>query len=72
MRSRRSQARYDGWWVLQTNLGEEAKVIVAAYKELWRVEDLFRTMKSVLETRPIYHQCDETIRGDLIVAHPDP
>ena len=27
------------------------------------VEDIFRSMKSVLETRPIYHKRDETIRG---------
>lgn len=27
------------------------------------VEDMFRTMKSILETRPIYHKRDETIRG---------
>jgi hypothetical protein len=26
------------------------------------VEDMHRTGKSVLETRPIYHKCDETIR----------
>jgi transposase len=27
------------------------------------VETIFRTMMSVLETRPIYHQRDDTIRG---------
>ncbi len=35
------------------------------YKQLWMVEDIFRTVKSLLETRPIYHQCDETIRGHV-------
>jgi len=30
------------------------------------VEDLFRTMKSILETRPIYHKRDETIRGTFL------
>ena len=29
------------------------------------VEGLFRSMKSILETRPIYQQCDETIRGHV-------
>ena len=32
------------------------------------VEDIFRTTKSVLETRPIYHQCDETIRGHVFCS----
>ena len=25
-------------------------------------------MKSILETRPIYHQCDETIRGHVFCS----
>jgi transposase len=62
------EARYDGKWVLQTNLADEAKLIALAYKELWMVEDLFRTMKSILETRPIYHKRDETIRGHVFCS----
>jgi hypothetical protein len=64
----KEEARYDGHWVLQTNLAEEPKIIAAGYKELWMVEDLFRTMKSILETRPIYHKCDETIRGHVFCS----
>jgi len=59
---------YDGVWVLRTNLTDEAKTIALTYKELWMVEDLFRTMKSILETRPIYHKCDETIRGHVFCS----
>ena len=33
------------------------------YRELLKVEDIFRTTKSMLDTRPIYHQTDEAIRG---------
>src|SRR5271157_5853800 len=62
------EARYDGKWVLQTNLADEPKDIAWAYKELWMVEDMFRTMKSVLETRPIYHKRDETIRGHVFCS----
>src|SRR5882762_12001850 len=39
-----------------------------SYKELWMVEDMFRTMKSILETRPIYHKRDETIRGHVFCS----
>ena len=62
------EARYDGKWVLQTNLADEPEIIALAYKELWMVEDMFRTMKSILETRPIYHKRDETIRGHVFCS----
>ena len=32
------------------------------------VENMFRTMKSILEIRPIYHKCDETIRGHVFCS----
>ena len=64
----KEEARYDGKWVLQTNLADEPEIIALAYKELWMVEDLFRTMKSILETRPIYHKRDETIRGHVFCS----
>jgi hypothetical protein len=64
----KEEARYDGQWVLRTNLADEPKLIALAYKELWMVEDLFRTMKSILETRPIYHKRDETIRGHVFCS----
>lgn len=60
-----AEARYDGKWVLQTNTALSASDVALKYKQLWMVEDVFRTMKSVLETRPIYHRCDETIRGHV-------
>ncbi|MCW5556214.1 MAG: IS1634 family transposase [Verrucomicrobiae bacterium] len=62
------ESRYDGKWVLQTNLADEPPMIALAYKELWMVEDLFRTMKSILETRPIYHKRDATIRGHVFCS----
>ena len=64
----KEEARYDGKWVLQTNLADEPKIIALAYKELWMLEDMFRTMKSILETRPIYHKRDETIRGHVFCS----
>jgi transposase len=64
----KEEARYDGKWVLQTNLADEPKIIAWGYKELWMVEAMFRSMKSVLETRPIYHKCDETIRGHVFCS----
>lgn len=32
------------------------------------MEDAFRTAKSILETRPIFHKCDATIRGHVFCS----
>ena len=32
------------------------------------VEDVFRSMKSLLDTRPIFHKRDETIRGHVFCS----
>jgi hypothetical protein len=37
-------------------------------KELRQVEQVFRDMKSVLDTRPIFHNLDETIRGHVFCS----
>ena len=60
--------RYDGIWVLRTDTDLDAETVAMAYKSLWMVEDTFRTAKSILETRPIYHKCDETIRGHVFCS----
>lgn len=64
----KEEARYDGKWVLRTNLDLPAEDIARKYKQLWMVEDIFRTMKSILDTRPIYHKCTETIRGHVFCS----
>jgi transposase len=62
------EARYDGKWVLKTNTALTAEQTALKYKELWQVEQVFRDMKSVLDTRPIFHQRDETIRGHVFCS----
>ncbi len=49
-------ARFDGKWVLTTNTSLSADQVALKYKELWRVERVFRDVKSLLDTRPVYHQ----------------
>lgn len=64
----KQDARFDGIWVLRTNTDLDNDTVALSYKNLWMVEDLFRTTKSILETRPIYHKCDETIRGHVFCS----
>lgn len=59
------ESRFDGKWVLTTNTKMAAEKVALKYKELWQVERVFRDVKTLLHTRPIYHQRDENIRGHV-------
>ena len=63
-----ADARYDGKWVLRTNTDLDADAVALQFKRLWMVEHWFRSCKSLLQTRPIYHKCDETIRGHVFCS----
>ena len=45
-----------------------AEEVALRYKDLLLVEDAFRTAKSILETRPIFHKCNDTIRGHVFCS----
>lgn len=62
------EAIFDGKWVLQSNLERPAEEIALKYKDLWQVEDAFRDIKSTFETRPIFHQIDQSIRGHVFCS----
>jgi hypothetical protein len=64
----KADERFDGKWVLTTNTQLPAEEVALKYKQLWMVEAVFRSMKSTLRTRPIYHKCDETIRGHVFCS----
>ena len=53
--------------MLRTNT-DLAPAAALRYKELWRVERLFRDTKSLMRTRPIYHKRDQTIRGHVFCS----
>ena len=62
------EERFDGKWVLLTNTNLSAEQVALKYKELWQVEQVFRDIKSILETRPVYHQRSENIRGHVFCS----
>ena len=64
----REEARYDGKWVLRTNTDMSMDELALKYKQLWMVENLFRSVKSILGTRPIYHKRDDTILGHVFCS----
>lgn len=62
------EALFDGIFVLRTNTSLDPLQAMLRYKDLWTVEQLFRSAKSLLETRPIFHQRDDTIRGHVFCS----
>ena len=62
------EARYDGIFVLRTNARITPLQAVLRYRDLIRVEQLFRTAKSLMRTRPIYHSSDAAIRGHVFCS----
>ncbi len=61
-------ARYDGLYVLRTNTQLHPLKAMLRYRDLLIVEQVFRTEKALLATRPIYHQTDEAIRGHVFCS----
>jgi hypothetical protein len=59
------EARLDGKFVLTTSTALPAAEVAQAYKSLWRVERAFRTLKSTLDVRPIFHQRDDSVIGHV-------
>jgi transposase len=64
------QAKFDGFKVIATN----AKDIGAAealekYKDLYKIEQSFRSFKSYFETRPMFHWTDKRIEGHIVLCY---
>jgi hypothetical protein len=62
------EARYDGVFVLRTNARLTPLQAVLRYRDLIQVEQLFRTAKALMRTRPIYHSSDPAIRGHVFCS----
>jgi hypothetical protein len=62
------EAHYDGVFVLRTNARITPLQAVLRYRDLLLVEDLFRTARALMRTRPIYHSSDAAIRGHVFCS----
>jgi hypothetical protein len=62
----RRQARFDGKWVVTSNDDTlTAEDLALGYKQLMRVEECWRTMKSGLRMRPVYHWAPHRIEAHI-------
>jgi len=42
--------------------------VIGTYKMLWQIEESFRTLKSTLDIRPVYHWSERRIRGHIMMC----
>ena len=65
----RREKELEGKYVLQSSEGDlTAQEAVQQYKELMEVERGFRSLKDVIEMRPIYHQVAPRVEAHIFVA----
>jgi transposase len=63
------EARLDGKYVLRTSDDTLSSEDVAlGYKQLLEVEDAFRTLKSTLDLRPMYHRASDRIWARVLLC----
>jgi hypothetical protein len=62
--------RFDGFMSIATN-NEELPVeqLLGAYKQLYKIEHSFRSFKTFLETRPMFHWTKSRILGHLALCY---
>lgn len=62
--------RFDGFMTIATNNTKLSPAdILGAYKQLYKIEQSFRTFKTFLETRPMFHWTERRILGHLSLCY---
>lgn len=65
----KEQQRYDGLYAITTsNLNLDPIEIIQNYRNLYKIEDSFRVLKSTFNTRPIFHHKEQRIEAHFIVS----
>lgn len=68
-RATHERERRDGLWVIRTNdEGLSPEDLALAYKQLMRVEEAWKTMKSGLRIRPMFHRCPGRIEAHVFLC----
>lgn len=65
----KNAAKFDGFLGIFTNNSDlQGETLIEKYRELWKIEESFRLMKSQLEVRPMFHWTDRRISGHLVMC----
>jgi transposase len=65
----RAAQQRDGHYLLRSNLtGEDPAVLWTRYVQLTQIESVFRSLKSELGIRPVYHQLEHRADAHVLIA----
>ncbi len=65
----RDAEKYDGKYLIRTSDDTlSAEDVAIGYKQLVDIEQAFRTLKSTLELRPMYHRLEDRIRAHVLLS----
>lgn len=65
----REAAKYDGKYLIRTSDDTlSAEDVTLGYKQLVDVEDAFRTLKTTLVLRPMFHRLEDRIRAHVVIS----
>lgn len=65
----KEQKRYDGFYAITTSkLDLNPLEVIQNYRNLYKIEDSFRVLKSTFNTRPIFHHKEERIEAHFIIC----
>lgn len=62
------ESRFDGFYGICTDLGDDAPAIIRTNGGRWIIEDCFRITKTDLEARPVYLQRDDRIKAHFLTC----
>lgn len=62
------EARFDGFYALCTDLEDTAREIIRINGGRWRVEALFRNMKTDFKARPVFLRRDDRIKAHFLTC----
>ncbi len=64
------QVRFDGFKAIATNVKDVTpQLALEKYKELYKIEQSFRSFKSYFETRPMFHWTNTRIEGHIVLCY---
>ena len=63
------EEKYDGFYVVATNLDDSAKDILAVAQNRYKIEDCFRIMKTNFDARPVFLRKPERIRAHFLICY---
>jgi transposase len=64
-----AEEKYDGYYAVATNLGDDAKTVLGINSKRCKIEDCFRVLKTNFRARPIYHRNRERIVAHFMICY---